>query len=139
MKRKFGLEGELEVVVSHATLSNCMWNVHAEGWQEEVGGKSSLKLYRLAKRRFLTGKACEGIWEQGRSETDLGRGRCQWDSWVTRRGVVCVRMVNVSYVMNVLQKMCLFCYTVEFACDRGRLLGMIEGIEEIKEWMVKQR
>ena len=27
----------------------------------------------------------------------------------------------------------------EFVGNRGRLLGTIEGIEEIKEWMVKQR
>ena len=36
------MEGELEVVGSHAILRNCMWDVHEEGWREEVGGKSSL-------------------------------------------------------------------------------------------------
>ena len=29
-----------------------MWDLHEEGWQEEVGGKSSLKWYRLAKEDF---------------------------------------------------------------------------------------
>ena len=37
------MEGELEVVNSRATWRNCTWGVHEEGWQEEVGGKSSLK------------------------------------------------------------------------------------------------
>ena len=29
-----------------------MWDVHEEGWQEEVGGKSSFKWFRLAKEDF---------------------------------------------------------------------------------------
>ena len=29
-----------------------MWDVHEEGWQDEVGEKSSLKWYRLAKEDF---------------------------------------------------------------------------------------
>ena len=56
---------------------------------------------------------------------------------MTRRCVVSVRMVNVSYVMNVSWKMCISCYTVEFAGDRGILLGMIEGIEGTEEWMAE--
>ena len=43
LKRKFGMERELEVVGSRTTWRNCMWNVHDEGWQEEVGEKSNLK------------------------------------------------------------------------------------------------
>ena len=53
LKRKFGVEGKLvEVVGSHATWGNCMWNVREEGLQEEVGEKSSLKWYTLAKEDF---------------------------------------------------------------------------------------
>ena len=42
---------------------------------------------------------------------------------------------NVSDVMKVLRKMYISC-TGEFAGDRGRLLGMIEGTEE---WMAEWR
>ena len=38
MKRKFGEEGELAVVGSHATGRNRMWDVNEEGWREEVEG-----------------------------------------------------------------------------------------------------
>ena len=34
-KRKFGMEGELEVVGSRATWRNCVQDVHEEGWQEK--------------------------------------------------------------------------------------------------------
>ncbi len=44
LKRKFGMEGELEVDTC-ATWRNCVWNVQEGRWQEEVGGKSSLKWY----------------------------------------------------------------------------------------------
>ena len=40
MKRKFGEEGELAVVGSNATGRNRMWDVHEEGWWEEVEGIS---------------------------------------------------------------------------------------------------
>ena len=46
------MEGELEVVGSCATWRNCMLDVHEEERQEEVGGKSSLKWYKLAKEKF---------------------------------------------------------------------------------------
>ena len=47
------MERELEVVGSRrTTLGNCVWNVHEERWQEEVGEKSSLKWYWLAKEDF---------------------------------------------------------------------------------------
>ena len=46
------MEGELEVVGSHATWKNCVRDVHEEGWQEEVGGKSSPKWHMLAKENF---------------------------------------------------------------------------------------
>ena len=44
--------GELEEVGSRTTWRNCLWDAHEEGWQEEVGRKSSLKLYRFAKEEF---------------------------------------------------------------------------------------
>ena len=46
------MDGELEVVGLRITWRNCVLDVHEEGWQEEVGGKSSLKWYRLAKEDF---------------------------------------------------------------------------------------
>ena len=52
VKRKFVVEGKLEVVDSRVTLRNCVQDVHEAGWQEEVGEKSSLKWYRLAKEDF---------------------------------------------------------------------------------------
>ena len=47
LKRKFGMEGG-----SHATWRNYVRDLHEERWQEEVGGKSSVKWYRLAKENF---------------------------------------------------------------------------------------
>ena len=50
---------------------------------------------------------------------------------MTRRGVLCVRMVSVSYVMKVLWKiLCISCSCGEFSGDRERLLGMIERTVE---------
>ena len=36
------------------------------------------------------------------------------DSWVTRRGVECVRIVNVRYAM----KLCISCFTVESLIEK---------------------
>ena len=39
MKRKFGVEGELEVVGSHATWRNCMWDMRNDGkkkWERNL-------------------------------------------------------------------------------------------------------
>ena len=52
LKRKFGVEEEMEVVGLCATWRNYVWDVHDEGWQEELGEKSSLKWYRLAKEKY---------------------------------------------------------------------------------------
>ena len=38
------MEEELKIGGSRATLRNCVRDVHEERWQEEVGGKSSLKV-----------------------------------------------------------------------------------------------
>ena len=58
-----------------------------------------------------------------------------------KESVVCVRMVNVSYVIKVLWKMlCISCCTEErLAGDRKRLLGVIEGIGGPEEWMAEWR
>ena len=48
LKRKFGMERELDVVSLHATWRNWLWDDHEEGWLEEMGEKSSLNWYRLA-------------------------------------------------------------------------------------------
>ena len=50
LKRKFEMEGGLEVAGLHATWRNCVRDVQKEGYQEEVGEKSSHNWYRLAKR-----------------------------------------------------------------------------------------
>ena len=52
MKRKFGVNEELEVVGLRATRRNCVQDIHEDGWQEKVEGKSNLKWYRLAKDDF---------------------------------------------------------------------------------------
>ena len=55
---------------------------------------------------------------------------------MTRRGVVCVRMVNVRYVMKVLWKiLCISCCTVE-SLQVIEEVGVIEGTEE---WMAEWR
>ena len=38
LKRKFGVEGELEIVGLCAIWRNCMFDAHEEGWQNKVGG-----------------------------------------------------------------------------------------------------
>ena len=57
--------------------------------------------------------------------------------------MVCVRMVNVSYVMKVLWKIlyisCCTVASLEFVGDRGKLLGMIEDIGGTEEWMAEWR
>ena len=54
-----------------------------------------------------------------------------------KEGVIWVRVLNVSYV--VLWKICISCCSGEFAGDRGRLLGMIDGIEGTREWVAEWR
>ena len=103
-----------------ATWKNCTRDVHEEGWRE-VGGKSSLKWSRLAKQDF----------EQERYVKEFGsKGEVR----------LRIRLRNVSDVMKVLWKILyISCCTGEFAGDRGRLLGMIEGIDGTEEWMDEWR
>ena len=60
---------------------------------------------------------------------------------MTKRGVVCVRVINVSYmdegVVEDIVHFLLHCG--EFAGDEEDYLGMIEGIDETEEWMTEWR
>ena len=56
LKRKFGMEGKLKVVGSHATWRNCMRDVHEKGWQEEVAEKSSHNWYRSSHNWYRLAK-----------------------------------------------------------------------------------
>ena len=92
-----------------------MPDVHEEGWQEEVGEKSNLKWYKLAEEDF--GRESY-VKEFGGKRSVRVRFRLRTvptGLLVTRRGVVCVRMLNVCYVMKVLWKvLCISCCTVEW-------------------------
>ena len=80
----------------------------------KMGGKSSLKCYyKLAKEEFGQESYVMGFgsMEKVRLRFRLGY---QQDSWRTKRDVVCVRLIDVRYVMKVLWKMvlCSSCCTV---------------------------
>ena len=91
------MEGELEVVGLHAAWRNCMRDVHEEGWQEEVGEKSSLKRYRLAEEDFGQESYVKEFGSKGEVRLRFRLRTVSAGLLVTRRGVVCVRMTNVCY------------------------------------------
>ena len=129
LKRKFGMEGELEVV-GRVTWRNCVQDVHEEGWQEEVGEESYLQerqekefgskgevrlrfRLRMVPTGLLGDKARCGMCKDGKCE--------QCDDGV------------VEDIVHFL----LHCG--EFVGDKGRLLGIIEGIEGTEEWIAECR
>ena len=70
-----------------------MQNVHEEGWQEEVGEKSSLKWFRLAKEGFGQERYVKEFGSKGEARLRFRLRTVSAGLLVTRRRVVCVRMV----------------------------------------------
>ena len=110
-----------------------MRDVHEEGWQEEMGEK----WYRLAKEDFGQERYVKEFCNKGEVRVKFRLRWYQRDSWVTRRDVVRVKMVDVSYICDEDVE-----DSVHFLLHCGELLMIaedFEGIEGTEEWMAEWR
>ena len=80
------MEGELDVVGSHATWRNYVRDVHEEGWREEVVRKSSLNWYKLDKEGFGHERNVKGFSRNGEVRSKF-RLRTQQDSFKKKCGM----------------------------------------------------
>ena len=113
-----------------------MRDVDEEGWQEEVGEKSSLRWYRLAKEGFGQERYVKEFGTKGEVRLRFVSARLLGDK---ERYGICKDDKCELCDEGVMEDMHFLLHCGEFASDRGRLLGMIEGIEWTEEWMAEWR